>query len=191
MTFLDRTTQAKERLMHRNRKRLRLLAATAGACALAIPAAAGAATTTPFQGTLLVHWPLPATQPFPCTGPPICATGTLQGLGPVEITIDDDQFTPIPDSDCFAIQRSETITVLDASGTIALRDTGTGCPPGSSQSGPHSNSYGNPFIAQLSFTIDGTDSTGAYQGAAGSGTERWEFAGATGTWNLTGTLATP
>ena len=177
--------------MLRYRNRLRMLAAILGALALAVPAGAVAATTTPFSGTLLVHWPRPATEPFPCTEPAICGTGTLRGLGPVDITIDDDQFTPIPNSDCFEIQRSETITVLDGSGTIALRDTGTGCPPGGSQNGPHSNSYGNPFIAHLTFAVDGAASTGAYQGTAGSGTERWKFAGATGTWQLAGTIATP
>ena len=176
--------------MLRNRNRALVLAASLGAC-LALPVAADAATDTPFSGTLQIHWPKPASQPFPCAGPGICGAGTLQGLGPVQIKIDDDEFTPIPDSDCFEIQRSETITVLDGSGTIALTGTGTGCPPGGSQSGPHSGSFGNPFIVQLSFTVDGSGSTGAYQGATGSGTERWEFAGATGTWMLAGTATTP
>ena len=47
--------------MLRNRNRLPMLAVILGAFALAVPDGAGAATTTPFSGTLLVHWPRPAT----------------------------------------------------------------------------------------------------------------------------------
>jgi hypothetical protein len=112
----------------------------------------------------------------------------LHGLGRVEITIDDDEFTPIPGSDCLAVQRSETVTVLDGSGTIVLVSTGTACSPGNSQSGPHDKSYGNPFFFNLTFTVDGADSTGAYQNAMGSGTEHFQFAGATGVWRLAGTI---
>ena len=173
------------------RKRIHLLrlALIAGASALVLPASAAAATSS-FSGTLLIHWPLKASQPFPCSGPGICGAGTLQGLGPVQITIDDEQFTPIPNSDCLSVVRTETVTVLDGSGTIVLDSTGTACPPGGSQNGPHSNSFGNPFIWDLTFTVDGADSTGAYQGATGSGTERFQFAGATGLWLITGTITT-
>jgi hypothetical protein len=165
------------------------LALLVGAAALALPSSAAAATTS-FSGTLLVHLPLKASQPFPCSGPGICGAGTLQGLGPVQITIDDEEFTPIPNTDCVVDQRDETVTVLDGSGIIVLKSAGTACPPGNSQSGPHQKSYGNPFFFDLTFTVDGADSTGAYHGASGSGTDQFKFAGATGLWSLAGSITT-
>lgn len=173
----------------------RLLAVTLAAAGvgLAAPGAASAATTT-YSGTLLLHGPLPffrdGRPTFPCSGPGICGAGTLQGLGVVQITIDDEEFTPIPGTDCFSDQRSETISVLDGSGTIALDSSGTVCPPGASQSGPNFNSFGNPFFFELTSTVDGVDSTGVYAGATGSGTENFQFAGATGVWRLAGTVTT-
>jgi hypothetical protein len=158
---------------------------------LALPGSAAAATTS-FSGTLLLHGPLKASQTFPCPGPGVCGAGTLQGLGAVQVTIDNEQFTPIPNSDCFYDQRTETIDVLDGSGTIVLDSVGTVCGPGSSLSAPDSPmSFGNPFFFDLTFTVDGANSTGAYQGATGSGTDRFQFAGATGVWRLAGTITTP
>jgi hypothetical protein len=160
------------------------------AAGLALPGSA-AASTTSFSGTLLLHGPPKATETFPCSGPGICGAGTLQGLGAVQITIDDEQITPIPNTDCFNDQRIETIDVLDGSGTIVLDSEGIICAPGGSLGAPgRSVSFGNPFFFDLTFTVDGADSTGAYQGATGSGTERFQFAGATGAWMLAGTITT-
>jgi hypothetical protein len=175
------------------RRKLLTVALAAAVVGLGVPGAASAATTT-YSGTLLLHGPLPffrdGRPTFPCSGPGICGAGTLQGLGAVQITIDDEQFTPIPGTDCFSVQRSETIDVQDGSGTIALDSSGTVCPPGASQTGPHSNSFGNPFFFELTSTVDGADSTGVYAGATGSGTENFQFAGATGVWRLSGTVTT-
>jgi hypothetical protein len=152
------------------------------------------AATTEYSGTLLLHGPLPffrdGRPTFPCSGPGICGAGTLQGLGAVQITIDDEEATPIPGTDCFSDQRSETIDVMDGSGTIALDSSGTICVPGASQSGPHSNSYGNPLFFELTSIVDGANSTGVYAGATGSGTEEFQFAGSTGVWRLSGTITT-
>jgi hypothetical protein len=110
----------------------------------------------------------------------------------VQITIDDEELTPIPGSDCFSDQRTETIGVLDGSGTIALDSVGSVCTPGASGGAPASfMSFGNPVFFSLTFTIDGVDSTGAYHGAAGSGTEGFQFAGATAVWTVAGTITTP
>jgi hypothetical protein len=177
--------------MLRHRRHVRPWLFASCAVALALPASAAAATTS-FSGTLLIHLPPKASQPFPCAGPGICGAGTLQGLGAVQITIDDEQFTPIPDTDCFYDQRTETIDVLDGSGTIVLDSTGIVCTPGASGGAPKSpNSYGNPAFFDLTFTVDGANSTGAYHGATGSGTDSFQFAGATGVWMLAGTIATP
>jgi hypothetical protein len=176
--------------MLRRRRHLRTLLIAAWAAGLALPGSAAAASSS-FSGTLLIHFPLKASQPFPCSGPGICGAGTLHGLGAVQITIDNEQLTPIPNSDCFYDQRAETINVLDGSGTIALDSTGTACPPGASSNAPDSsNAFGNPSIFDLTFTVDGANSTGAYQSATGSGTDRFQFAGATGVWMLTGTITT-
>lgn len=179
--------------MLRSRTLLAVGLAAAGA-ALALPGAASAATTS-YSGTLLVHQPLSffrnGQPPFPCSGPGICGAGTLQGLGAVQITIDDEEITPIPNTSCFDDQRSETIDVLDGSGTIALDSSGTVCAPGSSLDAPTSDtSFGHPFFFSLTSTVDGADSTGAYAGASGSGSEQFQFAGATGVWMLTGTITT-
>ena len=170
------------------------VALVAAGTGLALPGAASAATTS-YSGTLLIHQPLSfflsGKPPFPCSGPGICGAGTLHGLGAVQITIDDEEFTPIPNTNCFYDQRSETIDVLDGSGTIALDSSGTVCAPGNSLNAPTSDtSFGNPFFFHLTSTVDGTDSTGAYQGATGSGTEQFQFAGATGVWMLAGTITT-
>jgi hypothetical protein len=183
---------AEKRMRLSSRKWL-IVALAATGIGLAAPGAASAATTA-YSGTLLIHGPLPffrdGRPTFPCSGPGICGAGTLQGLGAVQITIDDEQFTPISGTDCFSDQRSETINVLDGSGTIALDSSGTVCPPGASQSAPHPNSFGNPFFFELTSTVDGADSTGVYAGATGSGTENFQFAGATGVWRLSGTVTT-
>lgn len=171
-------------------RHLRTFLFAACAAGLALPGSA-AATTTTFSGTLLLHQPLKASQPFPCSGPGLCTSGTLQGLGPVQITIDDEQFTPIPNSDCFSDQRVETINVLNGSGTIVLNSTGNVCPPGASGGAPDSSqAFGNPFIFNLTFTVDGAHSTGAFQDATGSGTDRFQFAGATAVWMLAGNIST-
>lgn len=179
--------------MLRSRTLLAVGLAAAGA-ALALPGAASAATTS-YSGTLLVHLPLSFLRngqpPFPCSGPGICGAGTLQGLGAVQITIDDEEITPIPNTNCFDDQRSETIDVLDGSGTIALESSGTICAPGNSLDAPTSDvDYGHPIFFRLASTVDGADSTGAYAGASGSGSEQFQFAGSTGLWRLMGTITT-
>lgn len=182
----------KERAEMSARRWLAMALAAVGV-GLTFPGAASAATTT-YSGTLLIHGPLPffrdGRPTFPCSGPGVCGAGTLQGLGAVQITIDDEEATPIPGTDCFSDQRSETIDVMDGSGTIALDSSGTICVPGASQSGPHSNSYGNPLFFELTSIVDGANSTGVYAGATGSGTEEFQFAGSTGVWRLSGTITT-
>jgi hypothetical protein len=176
--------------MLRHRRHLRPLLFAACAAGLALPASAAAASTS-FSGTLLIHLPRTASQPFPCSGPGICGAGTLHGLGAVQITIDDEQLTEIPNSNCFDAQRTETITVLDGSGTIVLDSTGTACLPGASANAPDSpNAFGNPATYHLTFTVDAADSTGIYHGATGSGTDHFQFAGSTGVWRLAGTITT-
>jgi hypothetical protein len=179
--------------MLRTTKALAAVLAAAG-LGLALPGAASAATI-PYSGVLLIHGPLPfflnGKPTFPCSGPGICGAGTLQGLGAVQITIDDEEITPIPNSDCFDDQRTETIDVLDGTGTIVLDLSGTVCAPGNSLNAPTSDtSFGHPFFFDLTSTVDGPDSTGAYRGATGSGTEQFQFAGATGVWMLAGTITT-
>jgi hypothetical protein len=179
----------KEEVMRRNRIPLLAAGVIASAAIWALPGAAAAAPTS-FSGTLQIHIPLKASEPFPCAGPGICGAGTLRGLGPVQITIDDDEFTEIPDTNCLSVDRSETVKVLDGSGAIVLDSTGTACFPGNSQNGPHEKSYGNPLFFDLTFSVDGAHSTGAYQGATGSGTDQFQFAGATGLWKMAGTIST-
>ncbi len=109
----------------------------------------------------------------------------------MQITIDDEEITPIPNTNCFADQRSETMDVLDGSGTIAIDSSGTICAPGNSLDAPTSSTdYGHPIFFSLATTVDGADSTGVYAGASGSGSELFQFAGSTGVWRLTGTITT-
>ena len=176
--------------MLRHRRHLRTWLLAVCVAGLALPSSAAAATTS-FSGTLLLHGPLMASQTFPCSGPGVCGAGTLQGVGAVQITIDNEEITPIPNSDCFNDQRTETIDVLDGSGTIVLDSVGRVCAPGSSLGASgRPIGFGNPFFFDLTFTVDGADSTGAYKGATGSGTDRFQFAGSTGVWMLAGTITT-
>jgi hypothetical protein len=175
--------------MRRNRHRLLRLALTVGVAALTLPSAAQAASTK-FAGTLLIHFPLKASEPFPCSGPGICGEGTLRGLGRVQVSIEEDEFEPIEGTECFATLRVQTVTVLDGSGTIVLDSRGTVCAPGRTLEAHDEKSFGHPSFFELTFTVDGADSTGIYHGASGSGTEEFQFAGATGVWMLSGTITT-
>jgi hypothetical protein len=178
----------KEEVMHRKRRlALALLACVLG---LALPSSAQAATTS-FSGTLLIHQPLKASESFPCAGPGICGEGTLHGLGRVQITIDEDEFEPIEGTHCFATRKVQTVTVLDGSGTIILDSEGTVCLPGdSAEARTSEKSFGHPAFFHFAFTVNGAESTGIYAGATGSGSESFQFAGATGVWLLSGTITT-
>jgi hypothetical protein len=176
--------------MRHNRRLLLGLVSMAGVVAFVFPSFAQAATST-FSGTLLVHEPKKASEPFPCSGEELCASGTLRGLGLVELRLNEEEFDPIEGTGCFTGFRLETITALDGSGTIGLESMGTACTPGGSLERSHEHrSFGNPVFFDMAFNVNGEHSTGLYAGAKGSGIESAQFAGATGVWRLNGTITT-
>lgn len=143
-------------------------------------------------GTFSVQFPKghPASN-APCPPDAFCGVGMLAGYGAATITILDESFEPLPDSECFAVTRTEQIDLLNGAGRLVLESTGTFCRPGGSgASNASSSSYGAPGTFTLSYTLDGADSAGIFAGAAGSGSETMTVAGGIGVWALRGSLAT-
>lgn len=143
-------------------------------------------------GTFSVRFPKghPASN-APCPPDAFCGVGTLAGYGAATITILDESFSPLPDSDCFAVTRAEQVDLLSGAGSLVLDSTGTFCRPGGSgDSNASPSSYGEPGTFTLSYTVAGADSTGIFTGATGSGTETMTVAGGIGVWKLAGSLST-
>ena len=166
-----------------------VVAATTSALSLAAPAHAQAG----IQGSFTVHFPQghPASN-APCPADAFCGVGDLAGWGAATITIEDETFDQIPDSDCLAVTRVEDVELLSGAGVLQIDSVGTFCRPGGSGGSRASDrSYGSPGIWTFAFVVDGGASTGAFAGAVGSGEERMVTAGGVGSWHLSGTLTRP
>jgi hypothetical protein len=194
--FVDRTDDQKEIKVHwkRNLGRIRRPAALL-LCLLVVAAviATGAsAAGGGLVGTFSVQFPKGhAASNAPCPPDAFCGVGVLARYGAATITILDESFEPLPDSECFAVTRTERIDLLSGAGGLILESRGTFCRPGGSGASKASpSSYGQPGTFTLSYTLDGADSTGIFAGAAGSGLETMTVAGGIGVWNLAGSLAT-
>jgi hypothetical protein len=158
------------------------------------PGSPAAATTSVFtiSGKFALYWPRSADAPrnAPCDPGSLCGSGTLSGLGAATITIDDDEVTPIEGTPCFAIDRVETLHLVSGLGDAVLVSSGTACAPGGSIDAADQGSYGNPIFWSLDWTLEGADSSGLFSAATGSGHEDFFFAGAVGSWTLTGSATT-
>jgi hypothetical protein len=164
-----------------------LLLALAGLLVVAPGATAGSDT---LAGTFSIQFPKghPASN-APCPPDEFCGVGSLQGFGTATITIVEESFEELPDSDCLAVTRSEAIQPVGTSDVLVLDENGTFCPAGgsgNSHAGP--SSYGFPGVWSFTFTVDGAESEGVFAGATGDGAVRFETAGGIGVWRLRGSL---
>jgi hypothetical protein len=172
--------------------RTTLLAATAAAGSLlALGSAAPAAAQAGIQGSFTILFPQghPASN-APCPEDAFCGVGSLAGYGAATITIVDESFDSIDESDCFAVTRVEDVSLLSGAGTLELDSVGTFCRPGGSGNArPSDRSYGSPGSWKFTFAVDGAGSSGVFAGATGAGTESMVTAGGVGSWHLAGTLS--
>lgn len=154
---------------------------------LAVPSALAASG---LQANFKVHFPRghPASN-APCPADELCGVGRVNGYGKSTITIVDEAFSEIPDSPCLSVEWTLAIDPVDGSGELVLDSAGTFCQPGESgdsHAGP--SSYGHPGTFSLAYTVDGDASSGAFAGAQGTGTVRFESAGGIGVWTVRGSL---
>ena len=157
---------------------------------LALAPSAPAVAEAGVQGSFTIHFPQghPASN-APCPADAFCGVGSLAGYGAATITIEDETFDQIPDSDCLAVTRVEDVELLSGAGVLELSSVGTFCRPGGSGGSMASDrSYGSPGTWTFTFTVDGDASTGAFAGAVGTGEESMVTAGGVGAWHLSGTL---
>jgi hypothetical protein len=171
---------------------LKTLAASALAVATVVAGAPAAHAAAAFEASFTIQFPKghPASN-APCPEDAFCGVGNIAGVGAATITIEDETFDEIPDTACFAVTRTESVDLLDHSGSLVLLSVGTFCPPGrSGDSHSSDNSYGSPGKWTFAFTVDSASSTGSYVGATGAGTESMVTAGGIGVWHLEGNIAT-
>jgi hypothetical protein len=178
-------------MMNRARITAAFAATTLVAAVLGLATTSAAASqTTMLQGTFTIQFPKGhAASNAPCPADAFCGVGALAGYGTATITILDESVDEIAGSSCFAVTRVEQIDLLGESGSLVLDSTGTFCRPGGSDASHASpNSYGSPGRFDLTFTVNSDESSGAFAGATGAGTETMYVDGGIGVWHLTGTL---
>jgi hypothetical protein len=177
--------------MLRALKALTVAFALTAALTAGVGAAGAQAPPSMLRGTFKVLFPKghPASN-APCPSDAFCGAGALVGFGPATVTILDESFADIEGSSCLAVERTESIDLLDGSGSLVIQSSGTFCRPGGSgdsHAGPQS--YGSPGRFLFSFTVDGADSTGVFAGATGDGTEEMNVSGGVGVWLFSGRIA--
>jgi hypothetical protein len=160
--------------------------------ALALAGTAGAAPAG-LQAVFTVQFPKghPASN-APCDPDAFCGVGYVTGYGEATVTILDETFDEIDGSPCFVVTRVESIDLRDGNGSLVLDSSGTFCRPGGSgdsNAGP--SSYGSPGRFELTYVVDGADSSGVFAGASGTGSEVMKVDGGIGVWQLAGSLDRP
>jgi hypothetical protein len=158
--------------------------------ALVLPCGVASAAPAGLNGSFSVHFPQghPASN-APCPADEFCGVGSVVGFGKATITILDESFTEIPGTSCFETTSVEAIDPLSGVGELILDEVGTFCPPGGSgdsNAGP--SSYGHPGQWRRTYTVNGSESTGVFAGASGSGRADFDSAGGAGTWRIQGSL---
>jgi hypothetical protein len=160
------------------------------AMVLALALGAPASAATAIQGTFVIHFGRGSgASNAPCPSDTFCGVGKLAGFGPAIDTLDFTSFEEIEGTSCFAVTVTETITLLDGSGTLVLDEAGTFCSPGASGEAPlppSNQNYGHPATMTTEFTVDTTASTGVFAGLSGSGTSSFVAAGDTAVWGPSG-----
>jgi hypothetical protein len=169
-----------------------LVAALATLPLLAATSIATASPAGTLTATFTIQFPKghPASN-APCAPETFCGVGSVAGYGAATISILDETFDEIANSDCLATTRVEEIDLLDGTGSLVLESAGTFCRPGGSgdaHAGP--SSYGSPGRWDLRFTIVGAESTGVFAAASGDGNETMSANGGIGVWHLSGELDT-
>ena len=170
------------------RKRGILVAVAVAATVASVSASASAATS--LRGTFTVHFPKGhAATNAPCPEQVFCGVGDLAGYGAATISILEEEFGEVEGSPCLAVARVQQIDLLDGEGSLVIGAMGTFCRPGGSEDSRASpKTYGAPGRWQLTWTVDGSASTGVFAGSSGSGVEVMDTDGGVGVWHLGGTL---
>jgi len=171
-----------------------LCSAALAVVGLGVGGTAASAATQPVDGRFAVHFPKAGQQNnvFPCPAGVFCGVGSLQGFGPAEIDVFDDNFQPIPSTNCLSFDKEDHVTLLGTGSTLVLVGSGTLCFPGGSGDVPPSPSnqdYGHPSFWTSNLTVDTAASTGVFGGSAGTVTETFTAAGGVGIWELAGTIS--
>ena len=129
--------------------------------------------TTSFQAVISG----PMTKPAGCAvGITSCGSAEIGGFGKGQFSFTITAFAPTPPS-CASYEADVVFSLSDGS-TLTLAEEGTVCGPGKSffpQPAP-GGSYGNPVSGEGSWTIVGA--TGQFAGLTGTGTSRFDQAGA-------------
>lgn len=157
---------------------------------LACLVAASGATAASLNGSFSIQFPKGhVASNAPCSPDTFCGLGTLTGFGAATVTIIDDTYEPIAGTSCYAHTRVEEIALLDGRGTLVIEAEGTFCRPGGSgDSQAGRSSYGSPGVWQLTYNVVGTESTGIFADATGTGSESMRASGGIGVWHLAGTI---
>ncbi len=120
----------------------------------------------------------------------LCGTGTVQGFGGATSVFDITSFEPIEDTNCADLEGVRIITLAGDGSTLTLDEVGVVCFPGNSFFTQGSQvSFGNP--ARYEGTFEVSDGSGVFDGASGSGTDRFKNAGDSGHATLDGTISLP
>ena len=119
----------------------------------------------------------PMTKPAGCpSGITSCGSVAISGFGSGQFSFTITSFAPAPPA-CGSYEADVVFSLPDGS-TLTLAEEGTVCGPGKSffpQPAP-GGSYGNPVNGEGSWTIVGA--TGQFTGLTGTGTSRFDQAGA-------------
>jgi hypothetical protein len=147
------------------------------AASLLLSAGVSASTTVDVKATINqpgMH--VPAT----CPVPPLCGTGEAVGLGRFDEAIN-------------GLAGPHTVVdywTFDDGSVLVVDETlvDFSCPGQNDCRSNNDHSFGNPFSATLTATVDGSLSTGRFAGATGSLTGQLSVAGGVGIIKLSGTV---
>jgi hypothetical protein len=158
-----------------------VLRSTLIACVLAVSlafAATASASTTNFQATFVQIYST-STCHFPTV---FCGSGTIAGYGAATSASLLTSIAPIPGTDCRSLTAVRTITLDDGSGSLALAESGTVCPPDANAN----TATGGAFTVDKTYTV--TSGTGVFAGATGSGSDINRSAGNSQVSVISGTI---
>lgn len=129
---------------------------------------------------------------YQCPTGVFCGIGRLEGYGPTEIDVFDDNFQPVAGTNCLSFDKEDDLVVLATGSTLVLVGSGMLCFPGNSGNeppAPANQDYGHPSFWVSNLTLNGSRSTGVFAGASGTAVEDFTVAGGVGIWQVSGALS--
>ena len=160
-------------------RRLLVLMTVAAMALIAFASPTLAQTTINFDA--LFHEEFEGASPFqPCpTGDPadLCSVGHIRGFGKATVRYEFVSEGGEQEDSCFQVTFDATMTLVDGSGTLVIREDDTFCTPGNSTNTPGNqlHSFGNPFSIEGTWVV--LNGTGVFEDATGSGTNSSRGAG--------------